>query len=137
MGSYGAASAFSFFPAKNLGCFGDGGAIITRSPSLNKKIRTICSHGAPQKYNTTVLGGNFRLDTLQASILSILLPQLPLWIDKRSQNAHFYTTRLQHLEKLTLPTPIEGHSWNQYTLRLKNRDGLKAFLDNKGVGNAI
>ena len=137
VGTYGIASAFSFFPAKNLGCFGDGGAVATDSEVIAERIQTIRAHGALTKYNTAILGGNFRLDTLQASILSVLLPNLDEWITQRRSNAEFYSNHLKNIKGITPPPNIEGHSWNQYTLRVQNRDELKAFLDKKGIGSAI
>jgi len=137
VGTYGDAAAFSFFPAKNLGCFGDGGAICTDNEDIFETAKIVKSHGAKEKYNTIMMGGNFRLDTIQAGILNILLPQLECWIEKRTQNAKYYTDNLSHLDNLTLPKNTPGHSWNQYTLRLENRDDLKKYLDNKKIGNAV
>lgn len=137
VGSFGHASAFSFFPAKNLGCFGDGGAIATNSEQFAQHLRVIKSHGAKEKYNTNILGGNFRLDTLQASILRELLGSLDSWIEKRRNNAAYYTSNLNSFDNLVLPEHIEGHSWNQYTLRTNRRDSLKKFLDTNNIGNAV
>jgi len=136
-GTYGDASAFSFFPAKNLGCFGDGGAISANNEEVAKKVKIVRSHGAKEKYNATMMGGNFRLDTIQAAILEILLPQLDNWISKRKENAEFYTENLHHLDNIVLPKHTDGHSWNQYTLRLEKRDELKKYLDTSGIGNAV
>jgi dTDP-4-amino-4,6-dideoxygalactose transaminase len=137
IGTEGDISTFSFFPAKNLGCLGDGGAVATKKASLSTSMRALKAHGAPKKYCTEILGGNFRLDTLHAAFLSVLLPHLPMWIKQRAQNAAFYHSHLSHLPDLIVPKPLLGHSWNQYTLRTPRRDKLKEFLDEKGIGNAI
>ena len=137
IGTFGDASAFSFFPAKNLGCFGDGGAVATNDEGLAETLRTVRSHGAPTKYNTQMVGGNFRLDTLHASILKVLLPALPRWLTQRQENAAYYLSNIRTTSDLKLPEATEGHSWNQFTLRTPRRDALKQFLDQHGIGNAI
>jgi len=137
VGTYGDISTFSFFPAKNLGCFGDGGAVATSRDNLAEKVKMVRSHGSKQKYEHEILGGNFRLDTLQAAILSVLLPELDAWIDKRRDNAMYYTKHFKDLEALKLPHAVHGHSWNQYTLRTDKRDELKKWLDTHQIGNAI
>ena len=137
VGSIGDAAAYSFFPAKNLGCFGDGGAVTTNNEELAEKVRMIKSHGSKIKYTHEILGGNFRLDTIQAAILSVLLPELGGWIKKRTENAEYYSKALKGIEQLKLPTHVPGHSWNQYTIRTSRRDRLKEWLDNHKIGNAI
>ena len=137
IGTFGDASAFSFFPAKNLGCFGDGGAVATNNTELAETLRTVRSHGAATKYNTQMVGGNFRLDTLQASILRVLLPVLPKWLTQRQENADYYLSNILPTTELQLPAAIAGHSWNQFTLLTPRRDALKRFLDQHGIGNAI
>jgi dTDP-4-amino-4,6-dideoxygalactose transaminase len=137
VGTFGDASAFSFFPAKNLGCFGDGGAIATNNSQLAETIRTVRSHGAATKYNTEMVGGNFRLDTIQAAVLKVLLPALPEWINKRQENATYYLNNIRQTTMLNLPESIKGHSWNQFTLLVSQRDELKQHLDKNGIGNAI
>jgi dTDP-4-amino-4,6-dideoxygalactose transaminase len=120
-----------------LGCFGDGGCVATNNNNLVEKIKMVKSHGSKVKYEHEILGGNFRLDTLQASILSVLLPSLDNWIEKRRQNAERYSDALGGIEELKLPRHIVGHSWNQYTIRTKRRDKLKEWLDSRSIGNAI
>ena len=97
----------------------------------------IKSHGSKIKYAHDVLGGNFRLDTIQASILSILLPELDGWIQKRTRNAERYSEAFKKIEELKLPKHVDGHSWNQYTIRTNQRDNLKKWLDDHQIGNAI
>jgi dTDP-4-amino-4,6-dideoxygalactose transaminase len=131
-GTYGVASAFSFFPAKNLGCFGDGGGIATNDKIVAGNIQSIKSHG-----NSKFLGGNFRLDSLQASILSVLLPKVSQWNIKRRENAFAYQSNLDDIGGLLLPSDVEGHSWNQYTVRSGERDELKEYLKDCGIETAI
>jgi dTDP-4-amino-4,6-dideoxygalactose transaminase len=133
----GMARAFSFFPAKNLGCLGDGGAITTDDDELFRTIKMIRGHGSKEKYNYELLGGNFRLDTIQAAFLNILLPHSDEWIRKRRENAIYYDKSLRKIKGLLLPIYCENHSWNQYTLITNERDKLKKYLDKNSIGNAI
>tara|TARA_R100000008_G_scaffold86802_1_gene81732 strand:+ start:4438 stop:5526 length:1089 start_codon:yes stop_codon:yes gene_type:complete len=137
IGTFGDASAFSFFPAKNLGCFGDGGAVSTPSTKIYETIKAIRSHGAKTKYHTEMMGGNFRLDTIQASILSVLLPALSGWLSQRGENALYYLEHINESKSTQLPENLKGHSWNQFTLRSSRRDALKIYLDENNIGNAV
>jgi dTDP-4-amino-4,6-dideoxygalactose transaminase len=136
-GTQGLAGAFSFFPAKNLGCLGDGGAVVTNDENLHERIKKIRTHGSEKRYFYDHIGGNFRLDTIQAAFLNKLMPHSNRWIRKRRENAAFYNNSLSDLASLTLPTYNEDHAWNQYTLRTERRDDLKKYLDSKKIGNAI
>ena len=136
-GREGIASAYSFFPAKNLGCLGDGGAAATNDEKLAKEIEKIRFHGCAKKYVYETLGGNFRLDTLQAGFLSVLLEESDSWIERRRDNAFYYSDNLADIDELILPRDCSGHAWNQYTLRTARRDELKKFLDEKKIGNAV
>ena len=136
-GQAGLASAYSFFPAKNLGCLGDGGAVTTNNLGLAEKIKTIRTHGSRIKYSYEALGGNFRMDTIQAGFLNVLLEHADSWIEKRRKNAAYYSDCLQSIEELTLPSSCEGHAWNQYTIRTGKRDALKNHLDRNNIGNAV
>ncbi len=136
-GRVGVASAYSFFPAKNLGCLGDGGAVVTGDPIFAEKIRTIRTHGCARKYHYNLLGGNFRLDTIQAAFLNVLLRESDAWIEKRKNNARYYNNELSTVSDLVLPRDCDGHAWNQYTIRLEKRDDLKKFLDKNNIGNAV
>ena len=136
-GQTGLASAYSFFPAKNLGCLGDGGAVTTDDLSFAKKIKTIRTHGSNVKYSYETLGGNFRMDTIQAGFLNVLLKYVDSWIHARHQNAEYYTSSLSGIPDLSLPRGCDGHAWNQYTLRTSKRDALKDYLDKNGIGNAV
>lgn len=143
-GGIGRVGCFSFFPAKNLGAFGDAGAITTNDRELAARIRAVRTHGATKKYYHPMVGGNFRMDAMQAAILSAELPFLQGWTDLRRQNAAAYA-RLFHESGLTdkglvsPPMEPEGyfHVYNQYVVRVKDRDGLKKHLNQAGVQTAI
>lgn len=136
-GTIGDIGTLSFFPAKNLGCLGDGGAVITNNSDLAEKINAIKIHGSKIKYQHDLLGGNFRLDTIQASFLSIMLKKIDEWNDKRKSNANFYYENLISTNEMILPKNTKGHSFNQFTIRTKHRDELKKFLDYNKIGNMI
>lgn len=136
-GREGFASAYSFFPAKNLGCLGDGGAVATNNEEFFKKLKMIRSHGSRVKYNYEALGGNFRMDTIHAAFLNVLLPHLPSWVRKRTENSNFYSRELSQISGVELPLARDGHAWNQYTIRAKRRDELIEHLNSSGVGNAV
>ena len=126
VGSWGDAGCFSFFPTKNLGGAGDGGAVTCSDPQLAKTIRELAVHGMPRRYLHTALGYNSRLDTLQAAVLNVKLPHLGRWIERRRAIATTYRTRLAPLAEgqmggLTIALPEAGpagHSWNQFVLRV-------------------
>ena len=136
-GVQGHASAYSFFPAKNLGCLGDGGAVLTDDVELAAKIKMIRQHGSAVKYTYELIGGNFRLDSMQAGFLNVLLNHVDGWLAKRKENANIYSSELSGIDGLTLPGDSPFHSWNQYTLRTNRRDELKEFLDKNSIGSAI
>ena len=135
---------FSFFPTKNLGGFGDGGMVVSMDNDLLERVRILRNHGAKPKYHHLYVGGNFRLDTLQAAILLVLLPRLNEWTEKRREVARNYVklfeqTGLCEEGFVTLPTERPGfkHVYNQFVIRAKRRDELCSFLSEKGVGFAI
>ena len=139
MGEYG---CFSFFPSKNLGAFGDGGMVTTDREDHYEYLKIMRTHGASPKYYHAVIGGNFRLDALQAAILSVKLKYLDGWTGRRIENARLYRHLFQKkgLEKfLSLPLEKEKrHIYNQYVIRVKNRrDELKQFLSERGIGSEI
>ena len=139
-GTIGTIGCTSFFPSKNLGCFGDGGALLTNDPALAQKIKMIANHGQSQKYQHEIIGINSRLDTLQAAILSVKLKYLDQYTTARQKAAHYYD---QHLDATKVVIPhrnrASSHVFHQYTLKLKNgnRDQLKAQLQAKGVPSMI
>ena len=134
-------TCFSFFPSKNLGGFGDGGLITTNNEELAEKIRTLRVHGAKPKYYHHVIGYNSRLDAIQAAVLNVKLNYLDKWVQKRNENAQIYNNAFKNIESLQLPvkSSYERHSFNQYTIRVKNglRDNLKSFLGRKGIDTSI
>lgn len=148
-GSMGQMGCLSFFPSKNLGAFGDGGMVVTNDEALADKIRLLRIQGGRPKYYHKVIGGNFRLDTLQASVLNVKLPYLDQWTSMRQQNALRYEELFRQAglpEKagLGLPTAVyrdhkvsHYHIYNQFILRVPQRDGLRTFLTEKGIGTEI
>ncbi len=119
VGSWGDAGCFSFFPTKNLGGAGDGGAVTCRDPDLAQRIRELAVHGMPRRYLHTSLGYNSRLDAMQAAVLSVKLPRLPGWVERRRAIAARYLEALADLPRLQLPEPgPAGHSWNQFVVRI-------------------
>jgi dTDP-4-amino-4,6-dideoxygalactose transaminase len=119
VGSWGDAGCFSFFPTKNLGAAGDGGAVVCRDPDLAQRVRELAVHGMPRRYLHTALGYNSRLDALQAAVLSVKLPHLPAWVERRRAIAATYLRELADLPGLWLPDAgPEGHCWNQFVVRL-------------------
>ncbi len=141
-GTMGDIGCTSFFPSKNLGCFGDGGALITNDAALAANIRKIANHGQAKKYYHDVIGVNSRLDTLQAAILSVKLPYLDSYAMARNQAAAFYDSELGTLKWLQIPTRQKNstHVFHQYTVRLTpniNRDEFKNYLNERGVPSMI
>ncbi|MDM7937212.1 MAG: DegT/DnrJ/EryC1/StrS family aminotransferase [Cyanobium sp. CZS 48M] len=119
VGGWGDAGCFSFFPTKNLGAAGDGGAVTCRDPQLAARIRELAVHGMPRRYLHTSLGYNSRLDAMQAAVLSVKLPHLPGWVERRQQLASTYRSELADLQGLVLPAAGPGgHSWNQFVVRI-------------------
>ncbi|MBK6679481.1 MAG: DegT/DnrJ/EryC1/StrS family aminotransferase [Ignavibacteriales bacterium] len=158
VGNIGDIGCFSFFPSKNLGCFGDGGLVVTNDDELIDMIRIMRVHGGKPKYYHKVIGGNFRLDSIQAAVLSVKLPHLNDWSAKRRENAAYYTKLLieaglaeetgrikfDDKNKVLIPKAVyEGpglvnyHIYNQYVLRVERRNALRAFLTEKGIGNEV
>ncbi|TVR08052.1 MAG: DegT/DnrJ/EryC1/StrS family aminotransferase [Phormidium sp. GEM2.Bin31] len=140
VGSFGAMGCFSFFPTKNLGAFGDGGAIATNDPKLAQRLRILKEHGATRRYYHEEIGINSRLDAMQAAILRVKLGHLDSWNRQRRQVAERYHQLLAPLRDLYLPADSPGHVWNQYSLRLApthDRDRLRARLQELGVGTMV
>ena len=145
-GSIGKAGAFSFYPSKNLGAFGDGGMVVSSDPELAKKMRSLRNYGAPQKYIHSEYGTNSRLDTLQAAILKVKLPHLAGWNNQRNQVAQHYDTLLEPLQPKGI-IPIKnlsgsGHIYHLYVIRVTencqcDRDTLQAKLGELGIQTGI
>jgi dTDP-4-amino-4,6-dideoxygalactose transaminase len=140
-GTIGHMGCTSFFPTKNLGAFGDGGALFTRDESFGKRIASLVNHGMKVRYHYDHVGVNSRLDTLQAAILRIKLQRLEDYHRQRQDAARWYDTSLGHLEGLQIPvrSSFSTHIFHQYTLlvRSKNRDDLKEYLQKKGIPTQI
>ena len=162
-GSMGHFGCFSFFPSKNLGGFGDGGMVTTSDEEIAEKLKILRAHGSKPKYYHHLVGGNFRLDALQAAVLLVKLKYLDTWTDKRRQNASYYDSLFQqsglvdkgfvtppqavweNIFSKNLSNPkseirnpkLTGHIYNQYVIRAKNRDELRAYLGENGVGTEI
>lgn len=138
VGTLGDVSCTSFFPTKNLGCFGDGGAMMTRNRELAERLRTIANHGQCEKYRHEVIGCNSRLDTLQAAILRIKLKHLDEYLSARIAAAEYYTAHLSDIEEIITPE-TKGCTFHQYTLRVLDgqRDALREHLQGAGVPSMV
>jgi dTDP-4-amino-4,6-dideoxygalactose transaminase len=141
-GQIGTCAAFSFFPSKNLGGFGDGGMVVTNDAKLAERLRRLRVHGGLKMYHHDEVGTNSRLDALQAAVLHAKLPHLPAWSEARRRNAAWYDQRFADLEragKLVRPVVRDYNEsiYNQYTLRVENRDALREHLNARGIGNAV
>ena len=140
-GTIGHIGTTSFFPSKNLGCYGDGGALMTRDSSLASKIQMIANHGQIKKYHHEVTGVNSRLDTIQAAILDVKLRYLGEYIASRNTMASFYDNALNGIQELEIPmrAPYSDHVFHQYTLKVKNgqRDKLKAYLEELSIPSMV
>jgi len=167
VGTIGDMGCFSFFPSKNLGCFGDGGLVVTNDEEIAKKLKILRVHGAEPKYYHKIIGGNFRLDAIQAAVLNVKLPFLNKWSEKRRRNAETYSRlfvqaklsdgpgrisfdeRNQVLIPKAVYKPEKGpkpgevqlfanyHIYNQYIIRVAKRDELRQFLTDNNIGNEI
>ena len=138
-GSMGNVGAFSFFPTKNLGAYGDGGLIATNDNQLAEFAKQLRVHGEKKKYHNEMLGYNSRLDALQAAILRVKLNYIDQWNEKRRNVAQFYQQQLQNIEGLILPGFTKGHVFHQYTIRVLEgkRDRVQAFLSDQGIGTMV
>jgi dTDP-4-amino-4,6-dideoxygalactose transaminase len=138
-GTMGTIGTTSFFPSKNLGCFGDGGAIFTNDEQLGERIRMMANHGQRIKYYHDLIGVNSRLDTLQAAILLVKLKYLHEYESKRNEVASFYDNALKNIPQIKTPSRIKNstHVFHQYTLQVDRRDELKKYLEEKGVPTMI
>ena len=140
-GTVGHIGCTSFFPSKNLGCFGDGGAIFTNDSELANKIRTIANHGQAKKYYHSVIGVNSRLDSIQAAVLNVKLKYLNQYCEARQAVAQNYDSGLRELANIELPArePSSTHVFHQYTLKVNNgfRDELRKHLDKRDIPSMI
>jgi len=148
-GSMGDLGILSFFPSKNLGAYGDGGMVLTNDEELADKLKIMRIHGSKDKYYYDILGGNFRLDALQAAVLRVKLKHLGRWHNKRRENADYYEKKFKEtdlLEEGLVKLPLAQyknkgvenfHIFNQYVIRAKKRDELQKYLKKRAVPTAI
>jgi dTDP-4-amino-4,6-dideoxygalactose transaminase len=138
-GSIGDVGAFSFFPSKNLGAYGDGGLVTTNDDRVAELARMLRAHGAQKKYHNEIIGYNSRLDTLQAAILRVKLPHLDNWNQGRRRVAKTYQDLLANVPGIITPEVTDGHVFHQYTIRVTDgkRDQVKEYLASQGIGSMI
>jgi dTDP-4-amino-4,6-dideoxygalactose transaminase len=148
-GSMGLASAFSFYPTKNLSAFGDAGAVTANDPQVAERVRSLRNHGAKQRYYHDEIGANSRMDALQAAVLRVKMPYLQRWNEARRQRAHAYDQLLSASgltrtgANSTAPVvllktrPEAHHIYHQYVIRVQQRDKLREYLKDRGIGSEI
>ena len=141
-GSFADVGCLSFFPTKNLGAFGDAGMCVTNDPALAERMEVLRVHGGKPKYYHALIGGNFRIDELQAAVLNVKLAHLDDWTAARQRNAAFYDrefARAQLGSAVRTPHACPGvrHIYNQYVLRVRDRDALRRHLEGAGIGTEI
>ena len=153
-GSMGLAGCFSFFPSKNLGGIGDAGMVVTSDEHFAEQLKILRAHGAAPKYHHSVIGGNFRIDPIQAVVLNLKLAHLPAWHETRRQNAALYNRLFEEAGlvdsgKIELPMAVysdmaeeetlmpDYHIYNQYIVRALNRDDLIQYLHEENIGSEI
>ncbi len=139
VGAIGHAGTFSFYPGKNLGAYGDAGAITTNDPDLARQCRMIANHGRIDKYDHQFEGRNSRLDGLQAAVLSVKLKHLDTWIIQRNRVAAFYLDELKDVDGIVLPTIAHGcrHAFHLFVVRSLNRDALAEFLKERAIQTGV
>jgi dTDP-4-amino-4,6-dideoxygalactose transaminase len=139
-GTMGTMGCFSFFPSKNLGAMGDGGMVVTNDAMIDEKLKKLRNHGAKPKYYHALIGGNFRLDPIQAAILLVKLPHLDKWHAMRQKNAVYYDENLnvKGIKKPFVAYKREFHIYNQYVISVaKKRDDLRKYLTENNTGTEI
>ncbi len=138
VGSIGHVGCFSFFPTKNLGCYGDGGMVVTDKPEIAEKVDILRRQGCLEKYHAEMIGYNSRLDAIQAAVLKVKLKYVDQWNEQRRNVAHHYNELLSGLSVQTpLEAPYAYHVYHQYTIRASKRDNLKQFLLENGIETSI
>ena len=139
-GAIGHVATTSFYPTKNLGAYGDGGALFTNDDNIAQKIKIICDHGSAKKYYYDAIGVNSRLDSMQAAILNVKLKNLDIYNTQRQNAAALYDAGLKDVPGILIPARFErsSHVFHQYTIKVaQNRDGLKDYLQEKGIPSMI
>jgi|SRR5438132_1592143 len=142
VGGIGTIGCFSFYPSKNLGAFGEAGLLTTNDTGLARRARLLRTHGMEPKYYHHMVGGNFRMDEMQAAVLRVKAPHLAAWTEARRVNAARYVRMFEGaglLDRVTLPTEPRDrrHVFNQFVIRAPDRDGLRRHLDARGIGSEI
>ena len=138
-GAWGRATGFSFYPGKNLGAYGEAGAVLTEDAALAEKMRRIRDHGSENKYWHTIAGHNYRLEALQGAILGVKLKHLQSWTELRQDHAAQYNKLLADVPEITLPKVREGagHVYHLFVIQAKERDKLKEFLDQREISTGL
>ncbi len=139
VGEFGVAAAFSFYPGKNLGAYGEGGGVTTNSDDLAVKMRMIRDHGSAKKYYHAMWGHNYRLDGIQGAVLGVKLPHLHAWTDLRRKHAQRYSQQLAGIGDLILPKEhmLAKHVYHLYVIQTAKRDELQAHLNARDIGNGL
>jgi dTDP-4-amino-4,6-dideoxygalactose transaminase len=139
VGNFGVAGCFSFYPGKNIGAFGEGGAIVTNDDSLALKLRRLRDHGQNEKYKHAFIGHNYRMDGIQGAVLGVKLKYLQTWTERRRTIASKYHKLLANVGDLVLPYELQGvyHVYHLYTIRTKQRNALQQFLATKQIATTI
>ena len=142
VGGVGTVGCFSFYPSKNLGAFGDAGLLTTNDAGLARRARLLRAHGEAPKYCHQLVGGNFRMDALQAAVLRVKAPRLAAWTDGRRRNADRYRRMFRDARcdaRVQLPVEPAGrrHIFNQFVIRTPQREALRRHLDQRGIGNEV
>jgi dTDP-4-amino-4,6-dideoxygalactose transaminase len=141
-GTIGAMGCFSFYPTKNLGAFGDGGLVVTGDEDLARRARLLREHGAEARYYHSIVGGNFRLDEIQAAVLRVKAARLDGWIEGRRRNAQRYVRLFEEAgiaDQVVAPIEPAGafHTYHLFVVRVARRDELRAYLAARGVGTGV
>ncbi len=138
-GAWGKATGFSFYPGKNLGAYGEAGAVLTEDSALTEKMRRIRDHGSENKYWHTIAGHNYRLEALQGAILGVKLKHLEAWTAARQKNAPHYAKLLADLPEITLPKVRDGagHVYHLFVIQANKRDELKEFLEKREISTGL
>jgi dTDP-4-amino-4,6-dideoxygalactose transaminase len=138
-GTYGIVGCFSFYPGKNLGAYGEGGAVLTNDEDLYKKMQALKDHGSYRKYYHDMIGHNYRLEGLQGAILNVKLNHLPEWTEKRRKNADLYRKHLEGINGVFVPAemPEAKHVYHLFVVRVPRREELANFLNENGIYTGI
>ncbi len=139
VGTFGTFGCFSFYPGKNLGAYGEGGAVLTNDETMFKKIIALRNHGMTEKYHHEYIGHNYRLEGIQGAVLDVKLKYLTSWTKKRRENANLYRQYLSDVDEIVLPDemPDVKHVYHLFVIRTQDRDGLANFLNDSGIYTGI